>query len=106
MAKVPVISNYRGTAMSFLRIVLLSAAFFLVADSAQAQFRGGYGYGQRQGVYFHVRTGPYSSFTYAAAGYGYGYGFGSIYNPVPSWYYGYPGTPIINYPIQQQQPIH
>lgn len=91
--------------MSFLRITLLSAALFLVAGSAQAQFRGGYSYGQRQNVFFQVRTGPYSSFTYSAGGYGYGYGYGSIYGPVPSWYYGYPGIPIVNNPIQVQQPI-
>ncbi|MSR52065.1 MAG: hypothetical protein EXS09_02100 [Gemmataceae bacterium] len=89
--------------MSFLRIVLLSAALLLVADAAQAQFRGGYGYSQRQNAFFQVRTGPYSSFTYSGSGYG--YGFGSIYGPVPSWYYGYPGIPIVNNPIQVQPPI-
>lgn len=91
--------------MSFVRIALLCAALVLAADSAQAQFRGGYGYGygQRQNVFFQVRTGPYSSFTYT--GQTYGYGFGSIYGPVPSWYYGYPGIPIVNNPIQVQQPV-
>ena len=93
--------------MAFLRFLLVSVAMFVVADSARAQFRAGYGgyagYGQRQNVFFQVRTGPYSSFTYSAAGYG--YGFGSVYGPVPSWYYGYPGVPIINNPIQVQPPI-
>lgn len=95
--------------MSSLRIVLMSAVLLVVADSAQAQFRAGYGaypaygYGQRQNVFFQVRTGPYSSFTYSAGGYG--YGIGPIYGPVPSWYYGYPGIPIVNNPIQVQQPV-
>ena len=102
MAKVPAIFFTEGTAMrSFLQIVLVSVALFGSADSAQAQFRGGYG--QRQNVFFQVRNGPYSSFTYSAGSYG--FGFGPIYGPVPSWYYGYPGIPIVNNPIQVQPPI-
>ena len=86
---------------SFLRIVVVSVALLFVADSAQAQFQGGYG--QRQNVYFQVRNGPFSSFTYSAGAYG--YGFGPIYGPVPSWYYGWAGIPIVNNPIQVHPPI-
>lgn len=86
-----------------VRLVIV-AALLLSASASQAQFYGGYGgYRQQQGVAFHVRTGPYSSFSYVAGSYGFGYG--PVYGPVPAWYYGQPGIPIINNPFTVQRPI-
>ena len=83
-----------------LRIALIAALLFFTSAS-HAQFVGGFA--QRQATYFHVRTGPLSSFTYAARTYGYAYG--SVYGPMPSWYYPPTGVPIWQNPIQVQPPI-
>src|SRR3954468_16155134 len=68
--------------------IAAAAALLLVAGSSQAQIVGGFGHRQSVGV--HVRTGPYNSLIYVAGAYG--FGFGPIYGPVPSWYYGWPGV--------------
>jgi Tfp pilus assembly protein PilF len=77
------------------------AAVLLVTGASHAQFVGGFG--QRNVVGFHVRNGPFSSFTYVAGGYG--YGFGPIYGPVPSWYYGWPGIPVVTNPYVVQPAV-
>ena len=79
----------------FPRLAMTAAALLLWAGTSHAQFVGGFG--QRQSVGFHIRTGPYGSLTYVAGAYG--FGFGPIYGPVPSWYYGWPGIPVVNNPI-------
>jgi Tfp pilus assembly protein PilF len=84
----------------FPRIVA-AAALLLVAGASHAQIVGGFG--QRHVVGFHVRNGPFSSFTYVAGGYG--FGFGPIYGPVPSWYYGWPGIPVVTNPYAVQPPV-
>lgn len=82
-----------------LPIALPVLALMVFAGGAQAQFRGGFG--QKQTTFFQVRNGPFSSFTYVSSG----YGFGSVYGPVPSWYYGWPGIPIVNNPYSYQPPV-
>jgi Tetratricopeptide repeat len=82
------------------RIALAAAALLLPVSVGHAQVVGGFG--QRQAIGFQIRSGPYNSFGYRAGGYG--WGFGPIYGPVPSWYYGWPGIPIINNPIVVQPP--
>ena len=82
-----------------LRFALVG--FLFIASVSHAQFHGGFG--QRSGVAFQVRNGPYSSFTYVAGSYG--FGFGPIYGPIPSWYYGQPGIPIVNNPFVSQPNI-
>jgi len=77
------------------------AGVLIFAESSQAQFVGGFA--TRQSAYFQIRSGPFGGFTYAARSYGYAYG--PIYGAVPMWYYGYPGIPIINNPVQIQPPI-
>lgn len=84
-----------------VRLAITLAGLLFLASEGNAQFRGGFG--QRQTTVFQVRNGPYSSFTFASSGYG--FGFGPIYGPVPSWYYGWPGYPIINNPYTVQPPI-
>jgi hypothetical protein len=84
----------------FPRIAAVTAMLFL-AGSSQAQIGGGFG--QRHAVGFHVRTGPYNSLTYVAGSYG--FGFGPIYGPVPSWYYGWPGVPLVPNPFTVQPAV-
>jgi hypothetical protein len=69
---------------------------FATASHAQVLFPTYGGFGQRQGVYFHVRNGPLA-FTYVAGAYG--VRFGPAY-PVVPWYYGPYGIPINPYGIQ------
>src|SRR5688572_25924339 len=90
-----------GSAMSPYSRIVAAAVVLFAAGASHAQFVGGFG--QRQSIGFHVRTGPYSSLTYVAGGYG--YGFGPIYGPVPSWYYGWPGVPLTPYPFVVQPPV-
>jgi hypothetical protein len=78
------------------RIALTAVALFLPLSVGQAQVIGGFGK-PRTTVAFQYRGGPYNSLTYVAGAYG--WGFGPIYGPVPSWYYGWPGVPIVNNPI-------
>jgi hypothetical protein len=81
--------------------IAVVAGVLLFAETSQAQFVGGFA--ARQTAYFQVRTGPFSGFAYAGRTYAYAYG--PIYGGVPMWYYGYPGIPIVNNPIQIQPPI-
>lgn len=81
------------------RIAITIAALVIFTSTSEAQFRGGFG--QRQATFFHVRNGPLSSFTFASSGYGYG----SIYGPVPIWYYGPAGLPFVNNPYTVQPPV-
>jgi hypothetical protein len=82
----------------FPRLATTAAVALLLAGTSHAQFVGGFG--PRQAVGFQFRTGPYNSLTYVAGAYG--YGFGPIYGPVPSWYYGWPGVPVVPNPIVVQ----
>jgi hypothetical protein len=86
----------------FPRIAAI-AAVLVVAGASHAQVVGGFG--QRQAVGFQIRTGPYNSLTYVAGTYG--FGFGPIYGPVPSWYYGWPGIPVVPhaYVVQPTPPV-
>jgi len=84
----------------FPRIVA-AAVVLAAAGASQAQVVGGFG--PRQGVAFQIRSGPYGSLTYVAGAYG--FGFGPVYGPVPSWYYGWPGIPVVNNPFTVQPAI-
>lgn len=86
--------------MSPFSRIIATTLVLTAASASHAQFIGGFG--QRQAVGFHVRTGPYNSLTYVAGAYG--FGFGPIYGPVPSWYYGWPGVPLAPYPVVVQPP--
>jgi len=82
------------------RFLFAAASLVVFAGVSQAQFVGGFG--QRTTVGFQVRTGPYNSLTYVAGAYS---SFGPIYGPIPTWYYGQPGIPIINNPFVVQPPV-
>lgn len=86
--------------MSPLSRIVAATVMLAAASVSHAQIVGGFG--QRHAVGFHVRTGPYNSFTYVAGAYG--FGFGPIYGPVPAWYYGWPGVPLTPYPVVVQPP--
>ena len=81
-----------------LRIALAAAALLVPASVSHAQFIGGFG--QRQTVGIQIRNGPYNSFTFVAGAHG--YGFGPIYGPVPAWYYGQAGIPLVPNPFLVQ----
>ena len=74
--------------------IVTAAAVLVAAGPGHAQIVGGFAH--RPSVGFHVRTGPYNSFTYVGGPYR--FGFGPIYGPVPSWYYGWPGIPLVPNP--------
>jgi hypothetical protein len=80
---------------------IAAGAIVLFAGVSHAQIRGGFG--QRQTTVLQVRNGPLNSFNLFYSGPA--LGFGSIYGPVPVWYYGQPGMPIINNPYTVQPPI-
>ena len=82
----------------FPRLAMTAAVVLLLAGTSHAQFVGGFG--QRQAFGFQIRTGPFNSIGYVAGAYG--YGFGPIYGPVPSWYYGWPGVPLVPNPVVVQ----
>ncbi|HEX3151885.1 MAG TPA: tetratricopeptide repeat protein [Gemmataceae bacterium] len=82
-----------------IRVVLVVGVLCLACDTANAQFVGGFG-GPRQVTAFQVRNGPGSSFSYFSSGPA--FPFRSIYGPIPTWYYGWPGIPIVNNPVVVQ----
>jgi hypothetical protein len=84
-----------------LRFAAAAVTVLVITNFSSAQVGGGFH--QRQGIAFQVRTGPNSSFTYVAGSYG--FGFGPIYGPLPPWYYGQPGVPIVNNPFTVQPPV-
>jgi hypothetical protein len=79
-------------------LIVAISALLVVANTGNAQFVGGFG--QQQAVGLKVRTGPHSSLTYVAGAYG--FGFGPIYGAIPTWYYGWPGSPYLANPIVVQ----
>lgn len=79
----------------FLRLAVVTTLVLAFAGSGHAQIVGGFI--KRPGVGIQVRSGPYNSLTYVAGAYG--FGFGPIYGPIPSWYYGWPGIPVVNNPF-------
>jgi hypothetical protein len=62
--------------------------FLSLAETCDAQIVGGFV--KRPGVGIQIRSGPFNSLTVVPGLYG--VGFGSIYGPVPTWYYGWPGV--------------
>jgi Anaphase-promoting complex, cyclosome, subunit 3 len=75
-----------------LRIAAAVTVALLSASAAPAQFIPAHRH--RPAVVFQVRSGPFSSFTYAATG----YGFWPYLGPPPGWYYSpipYSPPPVV-----------
>jgi hypothetical protein len=84
-----------------LRIAAAVTVALLSASAAPAQFIPVSRH--KQAVVLQVRTGPFSSFTYAATG----YGFGPYFGPPPGWYYGpnpYAQPPVVIQNVIQVPP--
>src|SRR5262245_46121203 len=84
-----------------LRIATAVTVALLSASAAPAQFI--HPHPHKQAVVLQVRTGPFSSFTYAATG----YGFWPYFGPPPGWYYNpipYAQPPVVIQNVIQVPP--